>query len=96
MARQEMSSLVFSQEYEAEFISHGSGMFHAEWIQHYDTRFEGEERVFILGLGLAGQVTAAGLVIAAKGLIRFPELQAQAKADADDPLSTRRGPFKRS
>lgn len=49
------------------------------------------ERVFILGLGLAGQVTAAGLVIAAKGLIRFPELQAQAKADADDPLSTRRG-----
>lgn len=41
------------------------------------------ERIFILGLGLAGQVTAAGLVIAAKGLIRFPELQAQARADAD-------------
>ena len=40
------------------------------------------ERIFILGLGLAGQVTAAGLVIAAKGLIRFPELQAQARADA--------------
>jgi hypothetical protein len=34
------------------------------------------ERMLILGLGLAGQVTAAGLVIAAKGLIRFPELQA--------------------
>jgi hypothetical protein len=34
------------------------------------------ERLLILGLGLAGQVTAAGLVIAAKGLIRFPELQA--------------------
>ena len=33
------------------------------------------ERVLILGLGLAGQLTAAGLVIAAKGLIRFPELQ---------------------
>ncbi|MFW5474754.1 hypothetical protein ACOCJ5_15705 [Knoellia sp. CPCC 206450] len=33
------------------------------------------ERVFILGLGLAGQVTAAAIVIAAKGLIRFPELQ---------------------
>jgi hypothetical protein len=33
------------------------------------------ERVFILGLGLAGQVTAAGIVIAAKGLIRWPELQ---------------------
>ena len=27
------------------------------------------ERLFILGLGLAGEVTAAGLVIAAKGLI---------------------------
>lgn len=33
------------------------------------------ERVFILGLGLAGQITAASIVIAAKGLIRFPELQ---------------------
>ena len=55
------------------------------------------ERLFILGLGLAGQVTAAGLVIAAKGLIRFPELQAQARADADPvpDLSkprSRRGP----
>ena len=49
------------------------------------------ERIFILGLGLAGQVTAAGLVIAAKGLIRFPELQAQARADADDPTATVRG-----
>ncbi len=35
------------------------------------------ERVLILGLGFAGQLTAAGLVIAAKGLIRFPELQAK-------------------
>jgi hypothetical protein len=35
------------------------------------------ERIFILGLGLAGEVTAAGLVIAAKGLIRFPELSAR-------------------
>src|SRR5690606_32592390 len=49
------------------------------------------ERIFILGLGLAGQVTAAGLVIAAKGLIRFPELQAQAKADSADPTATIRG-----
>lgn len=32
------------------------------------------ERVFILGLGVAGQVTAAGIVVAAKGLLRFPEL----------------------
>lgn len=38
------------------------------------------ERVVILGLGLAGQVTAAGIVIAAKGLIRWPELQARARA----------------
>ncbi|WP_244928398.1 hypothetical protein [Nocardioides sp. W7] len=34
------------------------------------------ERLVILGLGLAGEVTAAGIVIAAKGLLRFPELQA--------------------
>ena len=33
------------------------------------------ERIFILGLGLAGHVTAASIVIAAKGLLRFPELQ---------------------
>jgi len=33
------------------------------------------ERVLILGLGLAGQVTAASIVIAAKGLLRWPELQ---------------------
>ena len=41
------------------------------------------ERLFILGLGLAGQVTAASLVIAAKGLIRFPELQSSSRADDD-------------
>lgn len=35
------------------------------------------ERVLIVGLGLAGQLGAAGLVIAAKGLIRFPELQSK-------------------
>lgn len=35
------------------------------------------ERIFILGLGIAGEITAAGLVIAAKGLIRFPELSAR-------------------
>ena len=34
------------------------------------------ERLLILCLGLAGEVTAAGSVIAAKGLIRWPELQA--------------------
>ena len=35
------------------------------------------ERVFILGLGLAGHLTAASIVIAAKGLLRFPELQSR-------------------
>jgi hypothetical protein len=35
------------------------------------------ERVFILGLGLAGQLTAASIVIAAKGLLRFPELSSR-------------------
>lgn len=35
------------------------------------------ERLVIVGLGLAGQLTAAGLVIAAKGLLRFPELQSR-------------------
>ncbi len=39
------------------------------------------ERVFIVGLGLAGEVTAASIVIAAKGLLRFPELQS-ARSDA--------------
>jgi hypothetical protein len=33
------------------------------------------ERVLIVGLGIAGQLTAAAIVIAAKGLLRWPELQ---------------------
>ena len=33
------------------------------------------ERVFILGLGMAAHVTAASIVIAAKGLLRYPELR---------------------
>lgn len=40
------------------------------------------ERLIILGLGLAGEVTAASLVIAAKGLIRWPELR---QSDLKDP-----------
>lgn len=32
------------------------------------------ERVVIVGLGMAGHLTAASIVIAAKGLLRFPEL----------------------
>ena len=34
------------------------------------------ERTFILGLGLVGQLPAAAVISAAKGLLRFPELQA--------------------
>ncbi len=37
------------------------------------------ERLMIVGLGLAGEVTAAGIVVAAKGLLRFPELQRGAR-----------------
>ncbi len=43
------------------------------------------ERLVILGLGLAGEVTAASLVIAAKGLIRWPELQQTRESPDDDP-----------
>ncbi len=42
------------------------------------------ERLFIVGLGLAGQLTAAGIVVAAKGLLRFPELQRGARAGPSD------------
>jgi hypothetical protein len=35
------------------------------------------ERLLILGLGLAGQLTAATAVLAAKSIIRFPEINAQ-------------------
>ena len=35
------------------------------------------ERLFILGLGLGGQWTAAGVVVAAKGLLRWPELRSE-------------------
>jgi len=34
------------------------------------------ERVLIVGLGVAGELTAASVVVAAKGLLRWPELQA--------------------
>jgi hypothetical protein len=45
------------------------------------------ERLVILGLGLAGDYTAAGIVVAAKGLLRYPELQA-ARDDAEGPSVT--------
>jgi uncharacterized RDD family membrane protein YckC len=35
------------------------------------------ERVLILGLGLSGHLTAASVVIAGKGLLRWPELQSK-------------------
>jgi len=35
------------------------------------------ERVLVLALGLAGQLTAASIVVAAKGLLRFPELSSE-------------------
>jgi hypothetical protein len=35
------------------------------------------ERIFILALGLGGHVTAASIVVAAKGLLRFPELSSR-------------------
>lgn len=47
------------------------------------------ERLVIVGLGLAGQVTAASLVIAAKGLIRWPELQ-HARSVSDHPNFTQK------
>ncbi|OBB06263.1 hypothetical protein A5662_10300 [Mycobacteriaceae bacterium 1482268.1] len=39
------------------------------------------ERILILGLGLAGQPAAATAVVAAKSIIRFPEINAQKARD---------------
>ncbi|MEX2289239.1 MAG: hypothetical protein WD794_02800 [Mycobacteriales bacterium] len=41
------------------------------------------ERLFVFGLGLAGELTAASIIVAAKGLLRFPELQSH--RDDDEP-----------
>ncbi len=40
------------------------------------------ERLFIVGLTLAGELTAAAIVVAAKGLLRFPELQSSRRGDS--------------
>ena len=48
------------------------------------------ERLVILGLGLAGEYGAASIVIAAKGLLRFPEIQAAART-SPPPSSSRVG-----
>ncbi len=42
------------------------------------------ERLMIVGFGMAGELTAAGLVVAAKGLLRFPELQRGARTGPTD------------
>ncbi len=45
------------------------------------------ERVFILVLALAGELTAAAVVVAAKGLLRFPELQRSRRAQGPTAVS---------
>jgi hypothetical protein len=44
------------------------------------------ERVFILALALGGELTAAAVVVAAKGLLRWPELRS-ARAGGPTPVS---------
>lgn len=44
------------------------------------------ERLFIVGMALAGQLTAASIIVAAKGLLRYPELQA-----SRDPIDRETG-----
>lgn len=44
------------------------------------------ERVFILVLALGGELTAAAVVVAAKGLLRWPELRS-ARAEGPTPVS---------
>jgi hypothetical protein len=44
------------------------------------------ERTFILGLGMAGELTAASIVIAAKGLLRYPEINQGARGRRRGPL----------
>ncbi|MGO4599405.1 hypothetical protein [Terrabacter sp. 2RAF25] len=51
------------------------------------------ERFVILGLGLAGEFGAAGLVIAAKGLLRFPEIQAAARTSSGNPADPGGGSY---
>jgi hypothetical protein len=42
------------------------------------------ERLLVFGLTLVGEPTAAAIVVAAKSLVRFPELSRTAQAPADD------------
>jgi hypothetical protein len=43
------------------------------------------ERLLIVGLGLAGQLTMATAVVAAKSIIRFPEINAQRDRKSGEP-----------
>lgn len=43
------------------------------------------ERLLILGFGASGNLAAAGLVVAAKGLVRFPELTAASRGNPPRP-----------
>lgn len=45
------------------------------------------ERTFIFALGVAGELTAASVIVAAKGLLRFPELQRGAATGRVDALT---------
>ncbi|WP_344100375.1 hypothetical protein [Myceligenerans crystallogenes] len=42
------------------------------------------ERLFIIGLGMTGAFTAAAAVVAAKGLLRYPEVKADRNATVGD------------
>ncbi|QNN54533.1 hypothetical protein [Nocardioides mesophilus] len=45
------------------------------------------ERLFIVGLGLAGSLGAAAVVVAAKGLLRYPELQRSEREEGPTDVS---------
>ena len=45
------------------------------------------ERLFIVGLGLAGSIGAAAVVVAAKGLLRYPELQRTEREEGPTDVS---------
>jgi len=45
------------------------------------------ERVFIFCLALAGDLTAASVVVAAKSLLRFPEVRFKARKNPTDPIT---------
>ena len=48
-ARSGMSSLLYSQEFLAEFIAAGESQFRGDWLQFYRTSLDGESRTYHLG-----------------------------------------------